>query len=62
MDTLTVTEFAALLRIKPQSLRARLSTRPESLPKPAKRGRGSRVIWLKKDVEAWLAPDTEEQK
>lgn len=55
MDMLTTGDLAKILRITAGSLRVRLSRRPESLPKPALRGRGSRTLWLKTDVEKWLS-------
>lgn len=55
MEMLTTAELAEILRITSGSLRVRLSRRPHSLPKPVLRGRGSKTLWLKKDVEAWLA-------
>lgn len=54
MEMLTTKDLAAILRITAGSLRVRLSKRPNSLPKPTMRGRGSRTLWLKSDVEKWL--------
>ncbi len=54
MEMLTTNDLAGILRITPGSLRVRLSRRPDSLPKPVMRGRGSRTLWLKNDVEKWL--------
>lgn len=62
MDTVEIAEFAAMLKIKPQSLRVRLSRRPNSLPKPVKRGRGSRVLWLRKDVVAWFSGSNDKEE
>jgi len=52
--TYNVAEFAKLMKVKPQSLRARLLRNPESLPPCVRQGRGVRVFWLDRDVQPWL--------
>lgn len=54
MEMLTASDLAAILRIKVGSLRVRLSRRPDSLPTPTIRGRGTKTLWLKSDVENWV--------
>jgi hypothetical protein len=51
LNTLGVTDMVKILKIKPQSLHARLVRRPESLPRPVQRGAGKKLLWLRSDRE-----------
>lgn len=61
LKTLDVKEMSDMLKIKPRSLHARLVRRPESLPRPLARGHGRKLLWLERDVEAWLKIEGGEQ-
>ena len=52
MDVLSVPEFAELLGMNVQSLYARRSRDPESLPHAIRIGR--RLVWRRETVEDWL--------
>lgn len=52
--TYGIPEIAALLMVKPQSIRVRLMRNPSSLPPCIRLGRGAKVIWMEKDVKEWL--------
>jgi predicted DNA-binding transcriptional regulator AlpA len=52
MDVLNVPEFAQLLGMTEQSLYARRSRDPESLPPAIRIGR--RLVWRRETVERWL--------
>ena len=52
MDVLNVPEFAQLLGMTKQSLYARRSRDPESLPPAIRIGR--RLVWRRETVERWL--------
>jgi predicted DNA-binding transcriptional regulator AlpA len=54
LNTLDVNDLARILKIKPRSLHARLVRRPESLPRPIQRGNGRKLLWLERDVVAWM--------
>jgi hypothetical protein len=54
METLDVNDLSRILKIKPRSLHARLVRRPESLPRPIQRGNGKKLLWLERDVVAWM--------
>ena len=52
MDVLNVPEFAELLGMTVQSLYARRSRDPQSLPRAIRIGR--RLVWRRETVEEWL--------
>ena len=52
MDVLNVPEFAEALGMTVQSLYARRSRDPESLPPAIRIGR--RLVWRRETVERWL--------
>ena len=53
MEVLDVQAFAGLLGMTEQSLYARRSRDPESLPNAIRIGR--RLVWRRETVERWLA-------
>lgn len=52
MDLLDVPAFARMLRMTPQSLYARRSRDPESLPRAIRIGR--RLVWRRETIDQWL--------
>ena len=52
--TYNVAELAALLKLKPQTIRAKLLRNPDSLPPCIRQGRRVPIIWMDRDVQPWL--------
>lgn len=52
--TMDIDGLAAILHTTTNAIRTKLSRHPESLPRPLKLEHNTRLIWLTKDVEAWL--------
>lgn len=52
--TMDIDGLAKILCTTSGSIRTRLSRRPETLPRPLNLNGNNRLIWLTKDVEAWL--------
>lgn len=53
MQTLTLTDLAALLHMTPRSVQNRMYRDPESLPTPLQIP-GKKTLWSKEEVVKWL--------
>ncbi len=54
-ESLNVRQVAALLGIQPKTLRKRLAKRNGTAPRPIKAANGYNLVFLRADVEQWIA-------
>jgi len=58
-ESLSIHQVAALLGITPKTLRNRLAKKNGSAPLPIRAANGYNLVWLRPDVEQWLADHRE---